>query len=921
MLVDRRAEARELDRLLHNVRMGTSRSLVIRGEAGIGKSALLEYLVEHASGCRVVRAVGVQADAELAFAGMHQLCLPMLDRLDHIPGPQRDALRTAFGLRAGPAPDRFLLGLAVLSLLAEAAAERPVLCVIDDGQWLDRTSAQTLGFVARRLGEESVGIVFALRDPGDEEPFAGLPQLALGGLQLKDASELLATAIPGPLDERVRDRIVIETRGNPLALLELPHGLTYAALAGGFGLLGADSLTDGIEDSFRRRLAPLPPDLRRLLLIAAVEPAGDRSLVRRAAQRVGIDVDAVDPAGLAGLLRFGEQITFRHPLVRSAVYREATPPQRRQAHQVLAEVTDPAIDADRRAWHRAHAASGPDGSVAADLERSAGQARARGGLAAAAAFLERAAVLSPDAVHRARRALDAAQAKIQAGAFEAALDLLAMAGAGPLTELQQARSDVLRAQLAFATDRGRETPPLLLKAAKRLEPIDADLARATYLDAMSAAMFAGLLASPGGGALEVARAARAGPRTHSAPRASDLLLDGLAANFDEGYAAGVPILQEALAAFGSGMSTDDQLRWLWLACVVALHLWDDERWDVLSGRYVELARTAGALSELPLALSMRTYLLLFAGELTAARLLIDEIQTVTEATGSNPAPYGALAFAAMRGRQAEASALIEATITDVTRRGEGVGLAVAQRANAVLNNGLGRFPEAAAAAEQALHHNQHADARYPGVANWAAAELVEAAARNGMTELATETLDWTTTMTGASGTNWALGVEARSRALISHDDVAESLYREAIDRLSRTRVRTELARARLLYGEWLRRQDRRLDARQQLGAAHEMFTAMGAEAFADRAHRELVAAGEKPRKRALAPTGELTAREAQVAHLARDGLSNPEIGARLFLSPRTIEYHLGNVFAKLGITSRHELGRALGGPSSSGRLA
>jgi DNA-binding CsgD family transcriptional regulator len=894
-----------------------SQSLVILGEAGIGKSALMESLVEDAAGCRVVRAAGVEADAELAFAGLHQLCTPLLEGLERIPTPQQDALRTAFGLQSGPPPDRFLLGLAVLSLLAEVASERPVLCLIDDAQWLDRTSAETLGFVARRLGAESVGMVFALRDPADAEPFAGLPQLVLGGLRLEDARELLATAVPGPLDERVRDRILVETRGNPLALLELPHGMSYAMLAGGFGVLGAEALTGQIEESFRRRLAPLPPDLRRLLLIAAVETAGDPALVRRAARRLGIDVDAVDPAQLAGLLRFGDQITFRHPLVRSAVYREAAPSERREAHRALADVTDPALDADRRAWHRAHAASGPEESVADELERSAGRARARGGVAAAAAFLERAAMLSPDAGQRARRALDAADAKTKAGAFEAALDLLGMAGTGPLSEAQEARADVLRAQLAFVTNRGRDTPPLLLKAAKRLEPIDADLARATYLEAMSAAMFAGLLASPGGGALEVARAARAGPRPRRAARAPDLLLDGLAANFDEGYAAAVPILREALTAFGRDMSADEQLRWLWLACVVALHLWDDEQWDVLSNHYVDLARRAGALSELPLALSMRAYMFMFAGDLPAAQSLIDEIETVTEATGSNPAPYAALALAAMRGRTVDASTLIEATVTDVIRRGEGVGFAVAQRASAVLNNGLGRYAEATAAAEQALHHNQHADARYPGVANWAAAELIEAAVGSGNTELAVETLRWIASMTSVSRTNWALGLEARSRALVSDDDGAEAFYREAVDRLRRTRVATELARARLLYGEWLRRQGRRADAREQLGAAHGMFTAMGAEAFAGRAHRELVATGEKPRKQTVPAANGLTAREAQVADLAREGLSNPEIGARLFLSPRTVEYHLGNVFAKLGITSRHDLSRALGRTSGS----
>jgi DNA-binding CsgD family transcriptional regulator/tetratricopeptide (TPR) repeat protein len=910
MLVDRDSECRELDHLLENLQRGMSQALVIRGEAGIGKSALLEYLVKRGSAYRVIRAVGVEADAELAFAGLHQLCTPLLDRLDRIPGPQSEALATAFGLRVGAPPERFLLGLAVLSLLTEAAAERPVLCVIDDAQWLDRASAQTLGFVARRLGAESVALVFALREP-DQELFAGLPQLAVDGLPPEDARDLLTAAIHGPLDDRVRDRILVEARGNPLALLELPQDLSYAVLSGGLGRLGGKGLARRIEDSFRRRLAPLPADVRRLLLVAAVEPMGEPALVRRAAQLLGIEVDALSPAEFAGLLQLRERITFRHPLVRSAVYREATPTERREVHRVLAAVTDPAVDADRRAWHLAHAATGPDEYVAGELERSADRARARGGIAAAAGFLERAAMLSPDPAHRAGRALAAAQARTQAGAFDAALDLLAMAEAGPLTELQRAQLDVVRAQRAFLTNRGRDAPPLLLKAAKRLEPIDGELSRATYLDALTAAMFAGLLASPGGGALEVSRAVSSAPRPRNAPRAPDLLLDGLAANFNAGYAAGVPILRDALAAFGTGMSEDEELHWLWLACVVALHLWDDESWDVLSERYVHLARTAGALSELPLALSMRSYLLMFTGELSAASSLVDEIHAVTEATGSNPAPYGALAFAAMRGRQADASALIEATIADVTRRGEGVGVSVAERANAVLNNGLGRYREATAAAQRALQYQQHPHLRYPGVANWAAAELIEAATRCGMTEAASEAFDWISTMTGASATAWALGVESRSRALLTDDDSAELLYREAIDQFSRTRVRTELARVRLLYGEWLRRQGRRIDAREQLRTAHEMFTAMGAEAFAERTRHELVATGEKAGKGALATTGRLTARETQVARMARDGLSNPEIGARLFLSPRTVEYHLGNVFTKLGITSRHELNRAL----------
>src|SRR3954447_1888888 len=911
MLVHRRAERQHLDNLLSTVRSGGSESLVISGEAGVGKSALLEYLVDEASGCRVVRAAGIQAEAELAFAGLHQLCAPLLPYLDRIPVPQHDALATAFGLRPGPVPDRFLVGLAVLGLMAAAAAERPLLCAVDDAQWLDRISVETLAFVSRRLLAESVALVFAVRDPVDEQAFAGLPELVLAGLPPEEARQLLAVAIPGALDHRVRDRIVAETRGNPLALLELPRELSHTELAGGFGVLDGGRLAGRVEESFRRRLEPLPPELRRWLLVAAVEPVGDVRLVRQATQQLGIDLEALSPAAFAGLLQTDERIiTFRHPLVRSAIYRDASPEQRSQAHRALADATDPDSDADRRAWHLAHAAGGPDEDVADELMRSADRARARGGWAAAGALLERAAVLTPDPARRAGRALAAAQAKLQAGAFDAALDLLAMAEAGPLAELDHVRIDMLRAQLAFVTSRGREAPPLLLKAAQRLESIDVDLCRATSLDGLPAAMFVGALASPGGGTLDVASAAARAPRP-SRPRAPDLLLDGLATNFTEGYAEGAPFLRQALETFGVDMSPDEELRWLWLGTEAALHLWDDEAWHALSARYVELARKDGALSELPLALSTRAYMLLFAGDLATATSLIDEGLVVTEATGSNLAPYAAMALAAYRGRQSEVSALIEDTIPDVTRRGEGIGIAVAHWTNALLPNGLGNYHEATVAAQDALRHQEYPELRYPGVANWAASELVEAAVRSGNRDVAAETFDWIAVMPRGSRTEWALGLEARSRALLSDDSQAEPLYQEAVERLGRTRMRTESARTILLYGEWLRRQGRRLDAREQLRAAETQFLAMGTDAFAERAHHELLATGEKARKRTTETAVTLTARESQIARLARDGLSNPEIGSRLFLSPRTVEYHLGNVFAKLGITSRHELSRAV----------
>ena len=910
-LTGRRAECIVLDRLMAAVRTGESRALVVHGEPGVGKTALLQYLAGQASGCRVAPAGGVQSEMELAFAVLHQLCAPMLDRLERLPTPQRDALRTAFGLSAGPAPDRFLIGLAALGLLSEVAGDRPLVCIVDDEQWLDSASAQVLAFVARRLGAESVGLVFGARVPTGD--LAGLPELVVRGLREDDARALLDSALTGPMDRRVRDQVIAEAHGNPLALLELPRGGTAAELAGGFGLPGTISLSGSIEESFRRRIEALPAGTRRLLLLAAADPTGDPALVRRAARRLGVGAEAAGPAVEVGLAEFGVRVRFRHPLVRSVVYRSAPGQERQLAHAALAEVSDPELDPDRRAWHRAQAAPGPDEDVAGELERLAGRAEARGGLAAAGAFLERAVMLTPDPARRAGRALAAANTKVQAGAFDAAQDLLAAAGAGPLSEFEQARVDLLRAQLAFVMNRGGDAPLLLVKAARRLEPIDTGLARATYLDALTASTLAGRLASPGGHTLEVARAASAAPRPPGDPRVPDLLLDGLAANFNEGYAAGVPFLRQALTAFGRGMSADEELRWLWLTTLAALHLWDDERWDMLSARYVGLARKAGALSELPLALSTRSMMLLFAGDLATATALTGEGRAVIDATGSQFAPYAAMGLAALQGRQAEVSALIEATASDVTLRGEGIAMSVAEWANALLHNGLGRYREAMRAAQRALYYQEYPGMHYPGIANWAAAELVEASARSGMTGIAAETCRWIAEMTSASGTSWALGVEARSHALVTEGNAAESLYQDAIMHLDRSRVRAELARAHLLYGEWLRRRRRRVDAREQLRTAHDMLEAMGMEAFAERARRELQATGETARKRtaAAAVNQELTAHEAQIARLAREGLSNPEVGARLFLSPRTVQYHLGNVFAKLGITSRSQLSHAL----------
>jgi DNA-binding CsgD family transcriptional regulator len=899
MLLDRLPERAALSQLLNAVRAERSGVLVMRGEPGVGKTALLEYVIESAAGLRVARVAGVESEMELAFAALQQLCAPMLDKLAGLPDPQREALGVAFGLTAGPAPDRFLVGLAVLSLLSEVAEQQPLLCVIDGAQWLDRASAQALAFVARRLLAEPVALVFATREPGEE--FRGLPELPVGGLGEGDARELLSSVIGGPLDERVRDRIVAETRGNPLALLELSRDVPGVP-----GAMGVPGVSGRIEDSFGRRLEVLPAAAQRLMLVAAAEPTGEPALVWRAAERLGIETEAVAPAADAGLLTIGERVTFRHPLVRSAVYRAASAQDRRAAHQALADATDPQADPDRRAWHRVQATPGPDEEVAWELERSAGRAQARGGLAAAAAFLERSAALTLDPARRAGRALAAAQAKYQAGVFDAALALLGAAEAGPLDELQRARADLLRGQIAFASSRGSEAPPLLLRAARQFEPLDSRLARETYLDALGAATFAGRLAL-GGGVREVAEASLAAPPPPGPARGPDLLLDGLALLICEGYATGAPALRQAVSAFrGTDVSAEEGLRWLWLACRAAQIVWDYPSWDVLSGRQVTLARDAGALIALPTAFNIRAAMHVFAGEFTEAASMVAQVESVTEATGSSIAPYGAVVLAVFRGREAQAAQLIHAATDDAGRRGEGRALSFIGWAAAVLYNSLGRYEEALAEAQRASE-----DSPAVGFASWALVELVEAAVRSAVPERAAGAVQRLSEVARACGTDWALGAEARSRALVSDGVAAESLYREAIDRFGRTRLRVDLARARLLYGEWLRRQRRRRDARDQLGRAYQIFDSIGAAAFAERARIELRATGGHARERTVETPDTLTAQEALIARLAGQGASNPEIAAQLFISPATVAYHLRKVFSKLGISSRSQLAPAL----------
>jgi len=905
-VLGRQREREVLGRLLDDARAGRGGVLVLYGEPGMGKTALLDLAVELAGHCKVVRTAGVEGETELPYAALQQLSGPIFGLSERLPDPQREALSVAFGLSAGHAPNPLLVGLAVLGLLVEAANDQPLLCVVDDAQWLDRASARALAFIARRLLADRIALLFAARERS--EAFGGFPEVQIGPLGRRDARALLESVLPTRVDDRVLERIVTETNGNPLALLELPRGMNPSELAGGFGLPAAAPLSDQIEEHFMRRAANVPPDARRLLLLAAADPTGDLALVSRAAERLGIPESAARALESDGVLDLRTGVVFRHPLARSAVYRAAAADERSEVHRALADATDPETDPDRRAWHRAQATSMPDEDVAAELERSAARAQARGGFAAAAAFLERSSVLTVDRARRAGRELAAAQAKYEAGAFDEAVTLAANAEGGQLEGVQRAELDLLRARISFAEERGNEAPRLLLTAAKDFEPFDARRAREIYLEALSAALFAGRLAGAWG-AREVAAAAQALPESPMPPAASDLLLDGLARMITEGPATGTPAVREALRAFGSADNQADegQRWWRWLAGRAAGFIWDYEAWDSLTKRQIGAAREAGALAELPFALSTRVGVCLFGGDVAAASSLNEESNGLAEATGSQIVPpYGILTVAAFRGREVELRRSVETTTEEFIRHGEGIGLTLSLWATALLCNGLARYADAFEAAEQASE-----DPRELWFANFALIELIEAASRTGREDRATSALQILSESTSASGTPWALGVEARSRALLAHGEGAEKLYREAIDRLEPTRLPVDLARARLLYGEWLRRDRRRIDARQQLRIAYDFFSDAGMEAFAERARIELRATGDQARERTPDALDQLTPQEAQISRLVAEGHTNREIAAQLFISPSTVEYHLSKAFRKLDVKSRTQLARRI----------
>jgi DNA-binding CsgD family transcriptional regulator len=900
-LFGRRAECVRLDGLLAGARAGQSQVLVVRGEAGIGKSVLLDYLEANAAGCRIARSAGAEAEMELAYAGLHQICGPFLDRLERLPDPQRIALSIAFGLIGGDAPDRFMVGLAVLDLLADRAEERPLICLIDDAQWLDRVSAQTVAFVARRLMAERIAVVAAIRIPSDEHDFVGLPALTINGIGEADAGRLLDSVVKGPMDPRVRDRIIAETRGNPLALLELPRAWTTAELADGFE--GSDPLIGRIEEGFLRRVSALPEDTQCLLVAAAAEPLGDATLLWRAAAVLGFGPNAGDAAQAAGLIHFGARVRFRHPLVRAAAYRSASTEVRQAVHRALAEATDVDVDPDRRAWHRAHATQSPDEEIAAELEQSAARAQSRGGLLAAAALLERAARLTPDRARRAERELAAAWRKRGGGALDAALALLAAIEAGPADELRAAKVKHLRGQIALDQRRATDAVRLLVDAAQHLEPLDCDLARETFLEALGAAIFS---STTDDAASAVAAAARAAAPVPGESRITDLILDALAMRLVEGHAAAVPSLARALTKLRSiDYRVDDVDRLLGpvgnpFPGYVATELWDFDAGRTVAELLVHRARDAGALVQLQFAANELAVNEMLAGRLADAAALVEEDRMVADITGNPPVGYAAMVLAALRGTDA-ASGLITTARDEILALGEGRIVNFAGYATALLNNGLAQHDVAVKAAHEVFDRDVLA-----GYQMMVVSELGEAASRTGEIDLLVAALHRMSERARATPTPWALGIEARLRALLGGDE-ADASFRDSIQHLDRAGLRFEVARGHLLYGEWLRRTGERIKAREQLRTAHDMLLAMGAAAFAERARRELVVLGEKGLQRSIETPEELTAQEFHIARLARDGLSNAEIGTRLFLSPRTVEWHLGKVFTKLGVSTRTQL--------------
>jgi DNA-binding CsgD family transcriptional regulator len=902
VLLGRKLERGQIDRVLQLARQGRSATLVLQGEPGTGKTTLLDYAVESGRDFQVVRLLGIESETELGFAALHQLLLPFLAGLRSLPVPQRDALGGALGLRRGDSPDRFLLALAALTMLSGAAAKRPLLCIVDDAQWIDRESASILGFIARRLSADAIAMLFAVRGPsGRTVDLEGMPWLQIEGLPPEEAGQLLASVAQGRIDRGVSERIIAQTGGNPLGLIELGRELSREQLAGEIRLPELLPVGTSLQARYLRQIERMPAETQVLLLAAAADPTGDPALLWRTGEFLGFGIRAAAPAEAEGLLSFSPLVRFRHPLIRSAVYHGAALAERVRVHEALARATDPQVAADLAAWHRAEAAIGPDESIAGELERAADRARERGGWAATARFLIRAATLTPDADERFRRVLTAAEAETTAGACVSAQTLLDSV-AGQLDDpVRHAAALRVQGTIRYALDQTAQAASVLLDAARRLAPLDTGLARATLLEALAAARISGRLGKSGASDADIASATRSLPRPASAEATiSDLLLDADAALILDGHEAAVPILKRAVTAMlEAPVSSAELLTLTAVGCTAAGALGDDHALYSLTNWLEVQARDQGAVLPLSTALIFSGSSELFAGHLGRARARYAERGAIEAARGGS-CEVGLALVLAWRGLAAEARAETADAAQVATEQGQGWKLVWLEYARAVLALGMGHYEEALAAAPHGYEENVL-------LRTFALPDLIEAAVRCGERETAEQALASVASRAAASPTPLMLGLLARSRALLGSGTDTEALYQEAISYLQQARGRMHLARVELLYGEWLRRERRQRDAREHLQAAYGIFREMGADGFAERARLELAAAGGTARLPASSPGGGLTPQELQVAALAAAGFTNLEIASRLFISPKTVDYHLGKVYRKFGVGSRRQL--------------
>jgi DNA-binding CsgD family transcriptional regulator/tetratricopeptide (TPR) repeat protein len=891
-------QRQRLDQLLDELGEGRSGALVICGAGGSGKTLLLSHLAASAAGMPVLQLRGASSEVGMRFSGLHQLLSPVLGALADLPDARRQSVESAFGSEAG-STDRFQLGLGTLDLLSATASDAGVLCLVDDVQLVDPGSVETLAFVARRLDGEGIGLVFTERQTtaGGIAALRGLPDISVEPLDEAASRELLGLLGADSLDVRVETRILRVAGGNPLALRELYHGLTAAQRRGIEPLHERLPVTRRLSDSLLQEVHTLPQQAQAYLLIAALE--SDPTLVSRSAELLGIDPDAAGMAGAHELLRESDAVGFRSALLGWAVRARASASATDRAHQALAEVSDRRQDADRGAWHRACVTPGQNERVALQLERATERARTRNGGRVAAAFLERAAALTPQGPARARRLLRAAESAFRVGDASAALELVQDAEQFGIDGSADACARRLRAAILRTSGEEAQASRLLVEAASSAAPTDPSLAREIYLEALHAALRAG---SPGAGAeLASVQGAARGMTHHTGgqPSAADDLLDGYAA-------LGRETRTEALAALRRGVDAlrrRADLRWCGIGITAAWRLFDDVAIHELALAYVTEARRAEALLMLPEALQYLAASELLAGRLEDASAHVREAESVAEQAGrSTPDRSGyLLMIAGWRGEEAAGRQLALESIRAATAHGPPVMASAAQWLLAVLDNGLGNHAAALTAAQAACEDDW--------IRTWALPELVEAAVRTRGIARARAAASVFEEIAGPLDTPWARGSLACTQALVANGSNADELFQSSIEQFKRCSVVPQLGRARLLYGEWLRRNRRRRDAQSQLSMARQVFEAVGARAFGRRAEEGLRAAGAKPMPALETEPLDLTPQESQVARLVHDGLSNPEIAARLFISPRTVEYHLHKVFRKLDVTSRMQLAR------------